>query len=409
MGKQLKRLSTVCRWGIGIALLALFLAGITAFPAHASNKGTTVTIRHQFNHASGKSASPSWKVVSSPNIGPGDILADVAVVSANDIWAVGSYHDTSATEQTLIEHWNGSTWSIVSSPNIGAGDFLVKVAATSTNDVWAVGGYDKNANGGLQEQTLIEHWDGSTWSIVSSPNAGTKSNDDLQGVTAISPANVWTVGFSYTKGIFSTLIEHWNGKAWHIVSSPNMGTLYSFLEGVAAVSANDVWAVGYYGKAMSGTFDQTLVEHWNGSTWSIVSSPNIGSGNNDLLKVAVVSANDAWAVGDFTDTSGTQTLTEHWDGSTWSVVSSPHTGTLSGIAVVSASDIWAVGNDNTSVTTTQTLTEHWDGSAWSVVSSPNVRFRTYLERVAVVSANDIWAVGYTGIPGNSKTVIEHYS
>ena len=41
-------------------------------------------------------------------------------------------------------------------------------------------------------------------------------------------------------------VEHWNGTSWAIVPSPNMGTGNNHLNGVAAVSASDVWAVGYY-------------------------------------------------------------------------------------------------------------------------------------------------------------------
>src|SRR5438128_549063 len=33
---------------------------------------------------------------------------------------------------------------------------------------------------------------------------------------------------------------------WSVVSSPNVGTRSNYLNGVKAVSANDVWAVGYY-------------------------------------------------------------------------------------------------------------------------------------------------------------------
>ena len=46
--------------------------------------------------------------------------------------------------------------------------------------------------------------------------------------------------------IDQTLTEHWNGTAWSVVASPNLGTSDNVLYGVAAVAANDVWAVGYY-------------------------------------------------------------------------------------------------------------------------------------------------------------------
>ena len=56
------------------------------------------------------------------------------------------------------------------------------------------------------------------------------------------------------------------------------------------------------------------------AAWSVVPSPSPGPSVNDLNGVASVSANDVWAVGDFINASGSkQTLIEHWDGTSWSV------------------------------------------------------------------------------------------
>lgn len=388
-------------------MLFLLFAGITVFPAYASDKGATTKTQHQ----SGKLASHSWKVISSPNVGAANLLAAVTTISATDIWAVGNYRNSPGIYQTLIEHWNGSNWRVVSSPNVDVRSSLIAMAAVSANDIWAVGSYSKSANGVLQDQTFTEHWNGSSWRVVSSPNTGGTSDDYLTGVTAISASDVWAVGYSYNKGIFLTLTEHWNGSNWRIVSSPSIGTLFSQLEGVVAISASDVWAVGYYGKDINkATIDQTLIEHWDGTTWNIVSSPNIGTNDNILYSVAFDSANDVWAVGTYANNTGSfQTLTEHWNGSNWSVVPSPHSGVLFSIAIVSANDIWAVGDYGINPNDYHTLTEHWNGTTWSVVSSPNVRLSDFLEGVTAVSVNNIWAVGYDGTVDNSQTLIEHYS
>src|SRR5437899_2411658 len=81
---------------------------------------------------------------------------------------------------------------------------------------------------------------------------------------------------------------------WQIVTSPNVGTGNNYLTSVSAVSESDVWAVGYYN---NGGTNQTLTEHWDGTSWSVVSSPNPGPTSNYLLSVAAISANDVWAVG----------------------------------------------------------------------------------------------------------------
>ena len=75
---------------------------------------------------------------------------------------------------TLIEHWNGTAWSIVPSPTPGAYPILSGVAARTSNDVYAVGSNMPSVNGGVQ-QGLIMHWNGSNWAADSDPTAGTFS------------------------------------------------------------------------------------------------------------------------------------------------------------------------------------------------------------------------------------------
>src|SRR5206468_5389259 len=126
-----------------------------------------------------------------------------------------------------------------------------------------------------------------------------------------------------------------------------------------------------------------------GSSWSVVPSPSPGTIDNTLNAVAAVSANDVWATGDYENSSGgSQPLFEHWNGSSWSVVTGPSVvdGYFYGLAAVSANDVWAVGGAN------QTLTAHWDGSSWSIVPSPNpYGAGSGLYAVAAVSATDVWA------------------
>src|SRR5581483_630502 len=132
------------------------------------------------------------------------------------------------------------------------------------------------------------------WSVVPSPNASV-SPDGLDAVAAVSASNIWAVGGSGSQASGGqTLIEHWNGAQWQIVTSPSPGTDYNVLLGVAAISANNVWAVGWQGNLGVA---QTLIEHWNGTQWSVVKSLNPGSGGNELYSVSAVSATNIWAAG----------------------------------------------------------------------------------------------------------------
>ena len=115
---------------------------------------------------------------------------------------------------------------------------------------------------------------GFSWSVVPTPNPSSSPNDNLPGVACTSTSDCWAVGSASSGvGLSQTLAEHWDGTAWSIVTTPNAGTSEeNFLYGVACISASDCWAVGY--SVVSGFVADTLAEHWNGSAWSIVTTPN---------------------------------------------------------------------------------------------------------------------------------------
>jgi hypothetical protein len=242
------------------------------------------------------------------------------------------------------------------------------------------------------------------WEVVASPNAGRQANT-LFSVAAAADDDIWAVGAAYNSRLaaYRTLIERWNGMSWSVVNSPNGSTGYNFLNGVAVVAANDIWAVG---QAARGNVYKTLVEHWNGIAWNIVPSPNISGNSNQLRAVSVVSANDIWAVGSSSDSSfNDHPLIMHWNGTTWSIVPSPgvNDDILFAVDAVSANDIWAVGKSQDEA---RTLTLHWNGSAWSVVPSPNDSTEdNTLFGVAALAHKDVWAVGNAG---SLKTLAIHW-
>ncbi len=132
-----------------------------------------------------------------PVQGPSSTLYGVAVVSACDAWAVG-VRTVSVSGQdrqrTLVEHWNGKDWAPVASPNpikANNNDYLIQATAISSTDVWAVGVIEI----GLQDFSLIEHYNGKKWQTVAGKNPGGKfGSTELVNVWAASPSNVWAVG-----------------------------------------------------------------------------------------------------------------------------------------------------------------------------------------------------------------------
>ncbi len=310
----------------------------------------------------------AWKVQKTPDPSTGgvNVLYGVAALSANDAWAVGYYFAGNGANQTLVEHWNGMAWKVQKSPSppSAGGDYLDGVAAVSANDAWAVGYYYKGNNA----QTLVEHWNGKAWTMEKSPDPST-SFDQLLGVAAVSASDVWAVG-SYSKGPTNdqTLVERWNGKAWKVQKSPDPSTSDNELQGVAAVSGSDAWAAGAY--YTTPTTTRTLVEHWNGKAWKVQKSADPSTSANSLQGVAAASGKDAWAVGDYSNGTTAGTLVERWNGKTWKVQKSPNPSgsasmpDLDSVAAASASDAWAVGYYFKGPVV-RTLIEHWNGKAWS--------------------------------------------
>jgi len=337
-----------------------------------------------------------------------DSLSSVAVISRADAWAVGISLNSGGNEQTLIEHWNGRTWSIVPSPDPagpGANNELDSVAATSASNAWAVGQFWNGTNW----QSLILHWNGRSWKRVHSPDpGGATQRNILNGVSATSSA-AWIVGYySLRSGGTQTLILRWNGSSWRRVASPQPGGSFGGgLRAVAAVSSTSAWAVGEFSTRSSS---RTLVVHWNGRSWRQIGSPSVGGTTriNKLLGVSAPSRSTAWAVGEWSPAVlSSRTLAERWNGASWHVVPSPSPGTpggfttLSAVAAASSAQAWAVGS-YPKAGAFEPLLEHWNGAAWRQVAIPALPADAtggQLAGIAMAPRGRAWAVGdcFTGI------------
>jgi hypothetical protein len=257
----------------------------------------------------------TWSVVPTAAVTNAS-LSSVAAVASNDVWAVGSvttvvqgHKQSSTTISTLIEHWDGTQWSAVPSPTPANGGELGSVTAVSLNDVWAMGNVLDSS--GAAVAALVEHWDGTSWSIVSSSAFNGVTNPV---VSADASNDVWAVA--------GTTSLHFDGTQWSVIN-PNTGVTGV---GVEALSPTNVWAVGQ-GRDSDGDSNFARIEHFDGTSWSIVPSPRVNPAEpldtqSELAGIAAISANDIWAVGEALN----QTLTEHWDGTSWSVISSPDPG-----------------------------------------------------------------------------------
>lgn len=299
-------------------------------------------------------------------------------------------------------------------PQPGAGGSLSSVTCTSPANCWAVG-YQTNAKTGAFLNEVL-HWNGSTWSLVSTPNpSGTASGrvNWLRAVTCTSSESCWAVGYYSTNSgnTYRNEALRWDGSTWSLAPVPNpAGTKegeYNSLSSVTCATSSDCWAVGFYTQDAGNTFRSATLR-WNGSTWSLVPAPNpAGTGGADLnylSSVACTASTSCWAVGYGSNDRSRAYRSEalRWNGSKWSAVSAltPLGTHLNAIACASSSDCWAAGyRPDTAGGDLLNEALHRKGSTWSLVSTPSVVRAAYpensvIEGVACTSAPSCWAVGY---------------
>jgi hypothetical protein len=270
-----------------------------------------------------------------------------------------------ALDKTLVKSWNGTTWTVVPSPNPPGktSATLNTVTCPSSTNCIAVGNYSTTS----WSRTLIEQWDGTGWKIVAAPNPHGLTFAALDGLACPSTTSCYAVGNYSTKSWSRTLVEHWDGASWKIVASPNPpGQTFAIVGSISCPTRASCYAVGFY---MNDATTKTLVERWNGTRWTIVDSPNPAPGLLEfagLGAVACVSSVDCYAVGFAVTGVGSRALIEHWNGTAWAIAAGPvQAGALDfpallGVACASSTNCHAVGfSSNT------TLIDRWDGTKWS--------------------------------------------
>jgi hypothetical protein len=373
--------------------------------------GTAVVIG-----ASPALGATGWTIVAAPPTGQNASFTAVTTTSDSSAWAVGSKNAelNGVGAKVLIDHWNGAAWSQEATPATpGNTASLAAVSASGPADAWAVGHTQVNRE---DFAPLALHWNGTAWSVSSSA-ATALAGQIADGVADISSTDAYAIGGGL--GSANTgLVAHWNGTTWNRVTVPQPSNdgLNSNLDAISANGPDDVWIVGTFEDEISPTFfpNETYSLHWNGKTWSVVRMPLVGSSNVNAFfqfnAIQVNSPTDVWAVGDrgVTDSSS-RTLIEHWNGTAWSIVPSPSPGSGSDLTGVTtsnaANDVWAVGSDEPAgMTQAQTLTLNWNGTAWVTVASPDASSGfSVLDSVATTpGATIVQAVGASGASGSTN-------
>jgi hypothetical protein len=290
--------------------------------------------------------------------------------------AVGAGVTPALARSAVAEHWNGHHWAITSLPlsEREPGSTLQSVSCPTRSYCFAVGSYSTDASAG-ETAALILKWNGSAWSIAASPGGFTSS--DLNGVSCTSTTHCLAVG-DRGSVIGHPLTERWNGTTWAVVTPTNHVHSESVqLASVACPVATSCLAVGNYFN--SASLERTFDERWTSTTGATVGKPKNPSPPHitQLIGVACPSASHCLAVGNEPKAGiHVRSLAERWNGSSWKILATPDVGssvslTLFDVSCLNASDCFAVGDNAGHPPTITTLAERWNGHHWTAVTAQN--------------------------------------
>jgi hypothetical protein len=332
----------------------------------------------------------SWTTVASPSEVPGDnYLYGADSSDASNVWAVGAvYAPTGGTRHGLVLRHDGAAWHSVSRTGLPGDESLRGVDAVSTADVWAAG---DRRSGISRYDTVVAHWNGTTWTRESTPNGNPGGFNNLYGVAAAGGGTAWAVG-TYVDPNSSTnrrkLILQRAGGTWRVSAAPIVAN-YETLAAVDTIGPAAAWAVGSATSDIQSTPLRPLALRWNGTGWVSTTLPATGS--TALAGVDARTPSDVWAVGSSSNAGEAQPYVAHFDGASWRRVATPAVagdGRLTDVVALSSSTVVAVGRANGAP-----LVLRWNGTSWIREPTPGSA-NPYVTGAAAGGSNAVWAVGY---------------
>jgi hypothetical protein len=263
-----------------------------------------------------------WTVVPPPDPSAQNrYLYDVSCTSASFCVAVG-YASPSFPGEPLIERWDGSAWSVMPSPAISGGS-LSGISCASPSWCMAAGRTDSGSMA-----PLLEHWDGGSWTVQAAPTPPGSDEQDFSSVACAGEGSCEAVGsYDNDQGILTgtAFADHWNGSGWTVETTPATGdAVFSGFAGVGCASPTFCAAVGYFDRGL-GTHAFPLADAWNGGSWSNQPTQELpaGSVSGETVAVSCMGADACVTVGYLYDGSRTQALAERGNGSSWALEPTP--------------------------------------------------------------------------------------
>jgi hypothetical protein len=333
-----------------------------------------------------------------------DLVLNAISCAGAGCTAVGYTSDAGAL-QPAVQRWDGSQWTAQPTVPIATDGYLAGVSCVSSTSCIAVGNvFEPSASDG--QLTLVEAWDGHSWTTQNSVSPASELDSDLLDISCASATNCTAVGTTTVNvdadlEVLTPLAESWDGHGWtqRPVQSP-AGSISSYLNGVSCPGTNACVAAGASQDA-AGDW-HTLVERWNGATWSVVETPDpAGHQGMYLVGVSCISATWCAAVGGYQDSSGRyRSLTEIWNGLTWLTTSTTDVAAaagseLIGVSCTTVAACVAVGDYIDGSDNVFAAAQTWNGRGWvaTEVANPSGTDYASFASVSCTSATSCTAVG----------------
>jgi hypothetical protein len=193
-------------------------------------------------------------------------LAHVKAFSPTDAWAIGA--STTVPGAASATHWNGSAWTSFTTPVLSTLNLTMNaISGSSGHDVWAAGQARSSGYHNTVRQSVLVHYDGTSWTQVTVPD--TKG---LLDVAALSPTDVWTLGVDGS-------VLHWDGTAWTVKTQVNGANA------LAVASSTNVWVAGV-----------VSVVHYDGTSWTSSALP---TGISVVTGGAALASGSFWFAGSY--------------------------------------------------------------------------------------------------------------
>ena len=360
---------------------------------------------------------PRWTIETTPNASGAEQseLYDMACEpsSTSACTAVGSQTASGGTSSPYAQYWNGSSWvnqSTATPTGTTAAELQADHCLSKTSCV-AAGSYT-TASGIF---SLIESWNGTSWSVQTSPNPSGATETHLKGVSCKEITACIAVGYSGTGSTSSLVAMKGSSGTWSLQTVPlptGVGAVGGELTGVDCVSTTSCTAVGRYYVTASTYWG--MISTWNGTTWTtqVAPKPTGEPKRSTLLDISCSSSTSCTAVGGYLNKSSVQvTYVVKWNGTSWSWQESPNpTGStntpLQNVSCVASSPCVAVGDWLDSSGVWRPMSEYWNGTSWVIepVEVPSGETFGVLEGVACRTS--CLTIGWYTASSKNKTLGE---